>query len=440
MKSDFLHYISANNLFLPDSKIILAVSGGVDSVVMSDLFYNTGYKCCIAHCNFGLRGRESDEDAIFVKNLAEKYDFPFFVKRFETEKYAKDNGASIQMAARQLRYRWFDELLQKTAYDYIAIAHNKNDVIETFFLNLSRGTGIKGLTGIKNKYGNIVRPVLFAGRQTIADYAKNNNISFREDSGNKLLKYSRNRIRNIVLPELKKINPSIETTIYETITRLKDARQVLNNDLEEKKKFVISFQNNTTFINIKRLKQLTPLNYYLFEFIYPFGFNASDVKDIISVLDKQSGKIFYSQDYTIVKDRQYLIVEKNTTYNNKSYIIDKCTTVVDKEIRLKITQLKIDKRFEISKNKNIAQIDASKIEYPLVLRRWKKGDKFIPLGMTKFKKLSDFLTNNKLSVIEKQNVWVVENKKDIVWIAGMRIDDRYKISGETKNIIIIEKI
>jgi len=429
MIKSFNKFISDNKLLTKKSKILLTVSGGVDSVVMANIFKLCSYKCAIAHCNFKLRDKDSEKDEIFVKKLAENLNFPFYTISFDTENYACQNGISIQMAARDLRYEWFEQMRKQNNYDVIAIAHNKNDIAETFF--------IKGLTGIKAKTGNIVRPLLFAGRQEIEKYSNENNIDYREDASNNSLKYSRNRIRKNILPELKLINPNIEKTISETIIRFTDAEQIIANEIESKRKIIISKRNNLIYLDIIKLKNLNPLKYYLFEFLNVYGFNSSTIDDIISVLDKQSGKIFYSKKHSLVKDREYLIINRIEKAKNE-LIIGKDIISIEKPIPLKLSYLENDNSFEIEKRSDVAYLDVDKIEFPLKIRKWQKGDRFMPFGMTNFKKLSDFFIDNKISIIEKQNTLILECNKNIVWIIGKRIDNRYKIKKKTKNVLIIK--
>lgn len=437
MQSAFLQYIDKNKLFSKKSKVILAVSGGIDSMTMASLFASSDYKCAVAHCNFSLRGSESDGDELLVKKMARKYKMPFHSKRFETEKYAKQNGISIQMAARELRYNWFNQLLDETKFDYIAIAHNKNDIAETFFLNLTRGTGLKGLTGIKAKADKIVRPLLFASREDIIAYAKENKIEYREDSSNSSMKYSRNRIRNKVIPELKKINQNFDNSIIETIDILNTSYEILAEDLARKKIHVSEFLSEPFRINIKRLLELEHIHYYLFEFIREYGFNASQVNDIINSLDMQPGKKFYSDTHLLVKDRDHLIIE-DMNDDDPVYRIGMYEDFYSKDIDLEISEKSMGKSFRIIKNENIAQLDEEKLDYPLILRKWRHGDKFIPLGMKSYKKLSDFFSDNKLSVIDKKNIWILESDEKIVWVVGMRIDNRFKITDKTKQILTIK--
>jgi len=437
MINSFKKYVTDNKLFSKSSKILLAVSGGVDSVVMAHIFKECSYNCGIAHCNFQLREEDSESDEKSVEKLARKLNFPFYSISFDTENYAKENGVSIQMAARNLRYEWFEKIRKENKYTHIAIGHNSNDITETFLINLSRGTGIKGLTGIKAKANNIVRPLLFAERTEILKFSQENNFDYREDKSNSSLKYSRNRIRKNIIPELEKINQSFNQSISETIKVLSDAEIILKREIEDKDKKIVKKKNDIIYIDIEKLKTLSPIKYYLFEFLNPYNFNSSSVEDIISVLDKQSGKTFYSNTHTLVKDRNQLIIDKIKT-EEINFKLAKTDVKIDEPISIKLSFIKNEDFTPIYDNKNIAFIDADKLEFPLIIRNWKSGDKFMPLGMTNFKKLSNFFIDNKFSIIEKQNSLILENKKDIVWIIGNRLDNRYKLTKDTKNILKIE--
>lgn len=431
----FKSFITRNDLFNERDKILLAVSGGIDSSVMADLFIKAGYDCGIAHCNFKLRGIESDRDEEFVVELARKFNLPVYTTVFDTENYAASNNLSIQMAARELRYHWFEHIRQQNSYDYIAIGHNSNDIVETFLMNLSRGTGIKGLTGIEPKNENIVRPLLFASRNEIKFYSIENNVLFREDSSNYIIKYTRNKIRHNLLPIFQEINPGFNNTIIENIQRLKYVEKIYYNDIEQKSELVVSKKNNNVYINIAELQKLDEHKNYLFEFLQPYNFTNLILDDIDSSLNKTSGKVFYSATHKLVKDRKFLIITRISEHNTSRFYIDEDTEYISKPIEMSIVVHKNDIDFIIPENSDIACIDFNMVQFPLMIRKWEKGDYFMPLGMNQLKKVSDFLVDNKLSLIDKENLWILLSGNLIVWIIGKRIDERFKITANTENII-----
>jgi len=317
MLERFDKYIRENNLCSPNDKLLLGVSGGVDSIVMADLFIEKNYRIGIAHCNFQLREEESEEDQKFVEKLALIKKIPFYTKRFETKEYARENSMSVQMAARELRYRWFDEIRSKYAYNYIAIGHNLDDVVETFFINLSRGTGIRGLTGIKPVFGDIIRPILFASRKEILSYAEKRNLDFREDSSNIDTIYVRNKIRHNIIPRFNKLTPDFNKTIIETIERLRDAEIILDNAIKGiKSEIIIEQSSNSILIDIDKLKVLKPVYTVLYEIIKDFGFNYKTVKSIISSLADTPGKKFYSKTHRIIKERLFLCKDQSGCCRN----------------------------------------------------------------------------------------------------------------------------
>lgn len=434
MIDQFKAYISVQKLFLKKDKIILTVSGGIDSVVMADLFFHSGFNFAIAHCNFQLRGEESNADEFFVKKIAEKYKVPFFINRFKTSEYADKEKISIQMAARELRYNWFEKLLKEQGYNYIATAHHQNDQIETFFINLLRGTGIAGLHGILPKQGNIIRPLLFATRNLIEVYAKENNIIFREDSSNSSLKYQRNYIRHNILTHFKSISPDFEKVMFENIDKIYQAEQVMNQYIEIKKSELIQIEKNGIFINIKKLKELSPLKIFMYHILNQYGFNNEVIDNLIPILDTTSGKQFFSSTHRLVKDRELLIIAQinsNTDEIDELLIFEE-TNRIKSPISIDFRITKENEILKINTDRNWAYLDFDKLKFPLVLRKWRKGDFFIPFGMKGKKKISDFFVDQKLSLIEKEQTWLLCSNDDIVWIVGHRIDDRYKLTNQSR--------
>ena len=439
MLKSIKNYIEAHNLFTPDDKILLGVSGGVDSVVMLHLLVRAGYEAGVAHCNFQLRGKESEEEHEFVVWLAEHYNIPFFVKKFDTLQYASEQGISIQMAARGLRFEWFEQLRRTHRYDYIGIAHNKNDKVETALINLARGTGLKGVTGIKPKSEFIVRPLLFAGRKDILHYCHQEKLSYREDSSNQTTKYSRNRIRHEIIPEFQKINPQFLDRMDKNLDRFRSAYILFESMMSEIKERLLIKQRNDWAINFKLLKEY-PENYtILYELLKPFGFSADVVSDVFSSLGSESGKTFYSDNYKVVKDRSKLIITSLEAPEPKRYYIDRENSKIETPVTLIFNVKNLDEAFRIPADPNVACIDYDLVEFPLILRKWQPGDFFRPLGFGHYKKISDFFIDNKYSLVDKEQTWLLTSGEQIVWVIGARLDDRYKITKQTRQALIVKQ-
>lgn len=436
----FKTYISERILFVKSNKLLVAVSGGKDSMVLCNLLENTGYKISVAHCNFSLRGEEADNDEKFVIAYCKKNKIPCFHTKFNTAIYAKSKGISIQMAARELRYNWFNELMVEHEFDYLLTAHHANDNIETFFINLLRGSGTNGLKAILPKQGKLVRPLLFATREEIDVYVKENKVAFREDSSNREDKYLRNYLRLHIIPAFKKLNPSFEQTLTDEIEVLQQTNLILIKEVEKQRKKLLIKDGSALKISIDKLNKTTAAKLILFELIKDFGFNSSQANDIYDALQGQSGKTFVSDTHMLVKDRDFLIIKPNAEDNTPAeFLIKKEDKEINYPIKLKISfkkgNIKSISTKDFSSNK--AYLDADKITFPLTLNKWQQGDKFIPLGMKGFKKLSDFFTAEKASLFDKQNQWILRSHNDIVWLVGKRVDDRFKVTTETKNICII---
>jgi len=436
----FIKYIIDNHLFNQADTILVGVSGGIDSVVLLDLLDKAGFPVAIAHCNFRLRGKESDGDERLVSELARKYDAPIFKTSFDTADYALENKISIEMAARDLRYQWFETIRSSRHFDCIAVAHHRDDQLETFFLNLARGTGLTGLTGMKPVNGKIVRPLLFASRDEIEKYRHENFLDFREDSSNQSLDYQRNKIRHTLLPVMETLNPSFREGLIKTMGYLEDVSKICNHAIQQNWERVAVRKGSDYLISIAELKLLDPLPTYLFEFLKSFGFNSQVVADIVASLDGISGKQFVSQTHRLVRDRELLILAPLQTENRKQFYLEEGMTELAFPVHLKISISEKKDKFKISDSRLVACIDRDHIQFPLLIRRWKKGDYFKPLGMNGFKKISDFFIDSKLSLPEKENVWILANGEQVVWIIGHRLDDRYKITPGTQNIIRIDVV
>lgn len=426
MLTAFKSYILKENLFSEKEKILLAVSGGIDSAVMCNLFYKAKLSFAIAHCNFQLRGEESNKDEAFVKSLAKKYDVPFYSTSFFTQQFSEQNKISIQMAARDLRYQWFEQIRKEGKFKFVAVAQHKDDSIETFFINLIRGTGISGLHGILPKQDKIIRPLLFATKNEIQIFSKANNIAYREDSSNLSDKYIRNKIRHHIIPVLKEINPNAEETITKDIERIRDVESIYLAFIENKRNELLKKEKKQVVISIESLTTLNPLKTYLYEFLKEYQFSPFVIDDIILSLNKQSGKEFHSPTHRLVKDRTQLIITKTGTK--------------EKKINIKFTLKERTNSFKIPTISGIACLDYDLLKLPLKKRVWKEGDYFYPLGMKQKKKLSDFLIDNKVSLVDKENVDVLLSGTEIVWVVGMRIDNRFKISEKTKKVYVCELV
>ena len=437
MVSKIKQYIKDNLLFDKNETLLLGISGGRDSVCLAIALKKIGYSIGLAHCNFTLRGEESEQDENFVKSFASKNNIPLFNIAFDTKKLAKEKNISIQMAARDLRYNWFEKIRLENNYNYIAIAHNRDDIIETFFINLIRGTGIEGLSGIKAKNGKIVRPLLSVSREEIDNYIVENSIKYREDSSNASTKYIRNKLRHNILPEFKAISEQFDQTMTDNIERINKTNQVYKNEIKFKRSKIFIELSDRIKINIDNLQKLNPLSSYLYEFLKEYNFSVSTIEDIISALDSESGKQFFSSTHQITKDRNELILTEISKTENTEIFLAKENFSIINPINLELELLKTE-GFVIPKTKETAALDLDKLSFPLILRKWKHGDYFMPLGMKKMKKLSDFLINNKVSMVDKENTFVIQSKNDIVWIVGHRIDDRYKVTEESKNVALLK--
>ncbi|WP_456420416.1 tRNA lysidine(34) synthetase TilS [Lutibacter sp.] len=447
MKTVLQKHINQNLSFLKDKKLLIAISGGIDSAVLTHLFYQLNFSISLAHCNFMLRGKESKKDEQFVKELGEKLKVPTFTIQFETKKYALENSISTQMAARDLRYNWFQKITQENNIDFILTAHQKDDVIETFIINLTRGTGLDGLTGIPEVNGNIIRPLLPFDRNDILIYATKNKLQWREDQSNSSLKYVRNKIRHKIVPVLKELNPSLLDTFQNTLENLKASQQIVKDCIQNVKKKVITTHNNEMHFNISELKKLSNQKIYLYELLKEYGFTEWD--DISGLLDAQSGKFVLSKTHRLLKDRNVLILT-NLSNAEESGVFEIKENIAKIKHPLKLKFDKIDIPFDtknhqnkvlnelIFDDNNTISIDYDKIKFPLTLRKWHKGDYFFPIGLQGKKKISKFFKDEKLSLIDKDNTWLLCSNNNVVWVIGKRLDERFKVSKSTSTILKIK--
>ncbi len=438
MLNEFKKFIAENNLIKPGDRILLAVSGGIDSMVMTHLFLQLGYETGIAHCNFSLRAGESDKDEEMVHKYASEQNIPFYSTRFETKAYAKKNGLSVQMAARELRYEWFEEIRKENRFNTIAVAHNLNDNIETLIINLTRGTGITGLTGMKPASNRIIRPLLFATRQDITRYCSQHRIIFREDKSNADTKYTRNKIRHLVIPVLKEINPSLEATLNETAERFTGINEIVSEYISGLREMVSEQKGEFITFNISHLKAHLHNKAVLFELFKPFGINNVQLNDLMKVIEGKTGGQIFTGTHRIIKNRKEIIVSHEDVGNETFYSIRNITGFRKVPEITSAGYVDITGKFEIPSDPFIACIDSEKVSFPLIIRKWKSGDHFYPLGMKQKKKLSDYFIDNKYSILDKENKLILESDGKIVWIIGDRIDNRFRITKSTKKALIIK--
>ena len=441
----FKAYAEKEKIVETGHRLLLAVSGGVDSVVLCEICYLLNYKFDIAHCNFQLRGEESEKDEIFVRNLAKQYHVPVWVKKFDTELFAQQEKLSIQVAARTLRYAWFNQLLQDSGNEkenrlsFIVTAHHRDDNIETVLMNFFKGTGITGMRGMLPKTGRLIRPLLFAEKRELLQLAKEHNLAYREDSSNASDKYSRNYIRHQVFPLIEKLFPEAGENLTANINRFRDTEILYEQAIALHKKRLIEYRNHEAYIPVLKLQKAVPLKSIVYEIVKDYGFSSGQVEDIVSLLDAETGKFILSATHRILKNRNWLIISPLQADQSTMFLIEEDMREIifnDGSIKLRKKKYDTDKS-SFSKLPAIANFDLKAIRFPLILRKWKAGDYFYPLGMTKKKKLSRFFIDQKLSLADKEKVWVLEMNKKIIWVVNYRIDDRFKITASTKETIEI---
>ncbi len=462
----FTSFIKDENLFQPKDNLLLAVSGGVDSVVLCELCKQTDYNFSIAHCNFQLRAEESERDEKFVKKIADNYNVPFFVKKFNTEEYALKKRMGIQEAARELRYDWFNEVVSSQMSDvssqmsdvsrqssidnsqsaitihhspftihHILTAHHANDNVETLLMNFFKGTGINGLRGILPKQKKIIRPLLFATKEEIKDFAVQNNLAFVEDSSNISNKYTRNYFRNQLIPSIQKVYSKVEDNLRDNINRFREIDVLYQQSVSIHKKKLLEYKGEEIHIPVLKLLKTQPLSTVIYEIIKEYNFTSHQTGEVVHLLQSDTGKYIQSSSHKIIKNRKWLIISPNNTTEAQNILIEE----KDSPIKFKNGELRIEKlttiNYQLSTTNSEAMLDADEITFPLLLRKWKQGDYFYPLGMKKKKKLNRFFIDEKMSLTQKENTWIIEMDKKILWIIGRRIDDRFKITSNTKNIL-----
>jgi len=414
---------------LQNTTLLLACSGGLDSVVLAHLCIKIDLTIALAHCNFGLRGTESDEDQQFVQNMAGTLQAPYFVTHCDTVKYVKENKVSIQVAARELRYNWFKDLLKNKQYGYVATAHHLDDSLETFIINLSRGTGIEGLKGIPEKTGQIVRPLLPFTREEIQAFAIEEQLQWREDSSNKETKYLRNKVRHHIVPLFKEVHPTFLENFKTSQTYIKDSAAILGHHLQEVKQRLFEPYENGYKISVQELQALHPNKGYLHGLFNTYGFTAW--KDISTLLNSMSGKEVTSATHRLIKDREFILLQRIMDVDTSYYEVDLMNGGVTAPVSIKIESVaKITQT-----GKPILYADKETLNSKLIVRKWKKGDYFHPLGLQGKKKVSKFFKDEKMDAVAKENQWLLCSGDDIVWIIGRRADDRFKVLPKTKTIL-----
>lgn len=417
--------------FLKEKKLLLATSGGIDSMIMLHLFKNLNFNIAIAHCNFQLRGLESFGDEQFVQNYATDNNIPAFITHFDAENFAKDYKLSTQVAARELRYNWFYELLETEKFDYILTAHHADDNLETFLINLSRGTGLDGLTGIPEINDKIIRPLLPFSREEIENYAKEKNLKWCEDSSNASDKYLRNKIRHDLVPILKELNPNFLYSFKKTQNYLQQAEVMVEDATIMVYQQVAREENGTILFDLKKLTQLPNYKSYLYQWLREYGFTAWE--DIYKLVESQSGKQVFTENYRILKNRAFLILEEIKELENEIFIIEKD----EKEVKIPINLSICKVNDTLNANSNCIFVDENVLQFPLIIRKWNEGDFFHPTGMIGKKKVSKYFKDEKFSLIDKENTWLLFSGEDLIWIIGKRADNRFIANNTTQNILKI---
>lgn len=438
MRQKISQFIEKELKLASNTKLVLGVSGGVDSVVMTHILNDLGYHCIIAHCNFHLRGEESNRDENVVFNFGNELNLKVEKIDFDTKTYAKQNKLSIEMAARELRYRWFEEIRQKHQAQYVAVAHHSDDSVETLLMNLIRGTGLRGLKGIEAVNDKIIRPMLCCTRSEIEQYASNNQLKYIFDSSNAETDFVRNKIRLEVVPKLAEINPAIKQTLAETTERLLGTWKVFEQAIEKIKQEITYAKDNKLYIDIEKLQQQPDIQTVLFEILQPYQFHSDTIIQLTESLNSTSGLQFHSVEYVVIKDRKFLILSDRKSAENIEIQISEETTEIEKPLSLQIKTFEKQSTFSVSKLPHLIQLDLDKIKFPLTLRKWRTGDFFYPFGMNNSKKVSDFLIDEKVNILDKQDIWVLTSEEKIAWIVGMRTDNRFKINTDTQKILEIK--
>ncbi|WP_234733352.1 tRNA lysidine(34) synthetase TilS [Tellurirhabdus bombi] len=426
--------------------MLLAVSGGIDSVAMVDLFLATEVSVGIAHVNFGLRGEESEGDEQFVRDLAKRHSIPFYTTRFNTLSLASEQGVSTQMMARQLRYDWFGQLAREYGYSCVATAHHSDDNLETVLLNLIRGTGVAGLRGISVQqdfpWGRLVRPLWFASRADLEQYVQEQGLPWREDSSNVEDKYRRNRLRHQVVPVLKELNPNLLQTIQATYERVGAAENLVEQALSHSWKALIQQQGERLFIPLQALQALPEWPFRLSEWLRPFGFRYAQIQPIAEAVRGTSfGQTFESGTHRILRDREALVITPKGANETTEISLDQLPTEplrIDEHLSLVFSCQEKPTDFIIPADARVACLDADQVKWPLTIRRWRAGDRFQPLGMKGSQAIGDWFTNRKIALHKRESSYVLLSGETIVWLIGYRIDNRFRLQEQTHKLLFIK--
>ncbi|MFB9055995.1 tRNA lysidine(34) synthetase TilS [Mariniflexile ostreae] len=439
MLERFEHHINKNLPFLKEKKLLIAISGGMDSVILTHLCHKLKLKVALAHCNFNLRAEESDGDECFVIKLAEDLNLEVFVENFDTYKYAQDNKCSIQIACRDLRYAWFKELATQLNCPFILTAHHADDNLETFLINLTRGTGLEGLTGIPEINDRLVRPLLPFSSAEMKQFAKTNAIKWRNDSSNASTKYLRNKLRHDIIPILKEINPKVLQNFQNTISNLKETHEIVTESVDVfLSRTIENISGNEVRFKISEFKAVASPKAYLYEVFKEFGF--TQWHDILSLLDAASGKQVFSSTYRLIKNREHLLLSKIHDYDSPAITISENDKWIETPFGMLVFDDAITNREKATVNKKhtVAYVDKALLKFPLTLRKWEEGDVFYPFGMSGKKKLSKYFKDEKLSILDKENVWLLCSGNDIVWVVNRRADNRFKVTENTRDVLEIQ--